>query len=180
MRSRDRSGPERPSSERIAPPAGRSAGSSSSSMSSASSAVAPSSGRGLARSGERSRSRTPAEAVPPLRRVDVHVMGLPLSVRTDREDAWVQGIAQQVNQRVDELRRTARTASAQQLAVLVALNLAEELQTERQRSATRDRDAEDRLEALASGALARVHAALDALGDEDDEAEEEGSADDDG
>jgi cell division protein ZapA (FtsZ GTPase activity inhibitor) len=101
-------------------------------------------------------------------------MGMALSVRTDREDGWVQGIALQVNQRIDELRRTARTASAQQLAVLVALNLAEELQTERQRSAGRVRDVERHWEELAGGALVRVRAALDALNEaEDEEAEEE-------
>ncbi len=115
-----------------------------------------------------------AEAV--RRRVDVSVMGMTLSVRTDREDAWVHGIAGQVNRRVDELKRTARNANPQQLAVLVALNLAEELQAERQRATGRERQLEGQLETLAEGALAHVREALAALGDGGDD---EGGADED-
>ena len=91
------------------------------------------------------------------RRVDVEIMELPLSVRTERDDAWVHGLAGQVNRLLDELRRAAPSASPQQLAVLVALNLAEELQLERERSATIRDDAT----AVAARALQRV---LDALG----------------
>jgi cell division protein ZapA len=106
------------------------------------------------------------------RRVDVNVMGMSLSVRTDREDAWVHGIAGQVNRRVDELKRTAKNANPQQLAVLVALNLAEELQAERQRAAGRERQLESQLETLAEGALARVREALTALGDGGDDGDD--------
>ncbi|MBM4283494.1 MAG: cell division protein ZapA [Deltaproteobacteria bacterium] len=115
------------------------------------------------------------------RRVDVSVMGLSLSVRTDREDAWVHGLAGQVNRRLDELKRTAKNASPQQLAVLVALNLAEELHTERQRAEGREHELEGQLEALAIGALARVREALTALGDggdRDHAAEDDDSAPD--
>jgi cell division protein ZapA (FtsZ GTPase activity inhibitor) len=91
------------------------------------------------------------------RRVDVQIMELPLSVRTERDDAWVHGLAGQVNRLLDELRRAAPSASPQQLAVLVALNLAEELQLERERSAT----IRDEATAVAARALQRV---LDALG----------------
>ena len=91
------------------------------------------------------------------RRVDVEIMELPLSVRTERDDAWVHGLAGQVNRLLDELRRAAPSATPQQLAVLVALNLAEELQLERERSATIRDDAT----AVAARALQRV---LDALG----------------
>ncbi len=91
------------------------------------------------------------------RRVDVEIMELPLSVRTERDDAWVHGLAGQVNRLLDELRRAAPSASPQQLAVLVALNLAEELQLERERSAAIRDDAT----AVAARALQRV---LDALG----------------
>lgn len=108
------------------------------------------------------------------RRVDVQIMGLPLSVRTERDDAWVHGLANQVNRRIDELRRAAPKATAQQLAVLVALNLAEELQLERERgSALRD----DAI-AAAAAALQRVGEALAALdaGEEGEEGEEDDAA----
>lgn len=93
------------------------------------------------------------------RRVDVQIMGLPLSVRTERDDAWVHGLANQVNRRIEELRRAAPKATAQQLAVLVALNLAEELQVERERGVALRDDAV----AVASLALQRVSEALTAL-----------------
>ena len=91
------------------------------------------------------------------RRVDVNIMGLPLSVRTERDDAWIHGLAGQVNRRLEELRRAAPKATAQQLAVLVALNLAEELQVERERTASVKEDAA----AVTARALQRV---VDALG----------------
>ena len=99
------------------------------------------------------------------RRVDVTVMGMPLSVRTERDDAWMHGLAAQVGRRLEELRRSAKNASTQQLAVLVALNLAEELQQEREKTAE--------LTALTQTTLGRVHAALAALGDEDEADEDE-------
>ena len=101
------------------------------------------------------------------RRVDVEIMQLPLSVRTERDDAWVHGLAGQVNRLLDELRRAAPSASPQQLAVLVALNLAEELQLERERSAAIREDAT----AIAARALQRV---LDALGALDESVVEDG------
>lgn len=99
------------------------------------------------------------------RRVEVKVMDLPLSVRTDRDDAWVHGIAGHVSRRVDELRRAAPRATAQQLAVLVALNLAEELQLEREKSAALADDAA----AIATRSLARVRDALACLDLDDDD-----------
>ena len=98
------------------------------------------------------------------RRVDVTVMGMPLSVRTERDDAWVHGLAAQVGRRLEELRRSAKNATSQQLAVLVALNLAEELAEEREKSAE--------LTGVAVSTLGRVRAALAALDQEADEEED--------
>ncbi len=104
------------------------------------------------------------------RRVDVTVMGLPLSVRTERDDAWVHGLANTVTRRLDELKRGAKNASAQQLAVLLALNMAEELQLEREKNAALTGE----MSSLATTTLKRVQAALAALDEEaDDDAEEE-------
>lgn len=102
------------------------------------------------------------------RRVDVTVMGMPLSVRTERDDAWVHGLAAQVSRRLDELKRGAKNASAQQLAVLLALNMAEELQLEREKTAE--------LQALAQATLQRVRGALTAL-DQDDDDDDRDAAD---
>ena len=103
------------------------------------------------------------------RRVEVSVMGLPLSVRTEREDAWIHGLAAQVSRRLEELRRAAPRANPQQLAILVALNLAEELQQEREKSAAVVDDAA----ALATRALARVREALASVGDGMDDVDDE-------
>ena len=93
------------------------------------------------------------------RRVEVTILGMPLSVRTERDDAWVHQLAAQVSRRLEELRRAAPRANVQQLAVLVALNLAEELQLEREKSAAVVEDAA----VLAQRALARVQDALMSL-----------------
>jgi len=106
------------------------------------------------------------------RRVDVNIMGLPLSVRTERDDAWIHGLAGQVNRRLDELRRAAPKATAQQLAVLVALNLAEELQVERERGAAVKEDAA----VVTARALQRV---VDALGAMDEAFVDSDTRDDD-
>lgn len=106
------------------------------------------------------------------RRVDVTVMGLPLSVRTERDDAWVHGLANTVTRRLEELKRGAKNASAQQLAVLLALNMAEELQLEREKNAALSSD----LSQLATTTLSRVQAALAALDEADDEEEDEEEA----
>lgn len=93
------------------------------------------------------------------RRVDVTVMGMNFPVRTDRDDAWVHQLAGLVTRRLDELKRNAKTASSQQLAVLLALNMAEELQLEREKNAE--------LQKLAKSTLQKVNDALSALDDAD-------------
>jgi cell division protein ZapA (FtsZ GTPase activity inhibitor) len=91
-----------------------------------------------------------------------------LSVRTERDDAWVHGLASQLGRKLEELKRGAKNASAQQLAVLLALNMAEELQLEREKTAS--------LTTLATTTLARVQGALAALDEEDSDEEEEEDA----
>lgn len=92
-------------------------------------------------------------------------MGFSLPVRTERDDAWVHGLSSQVNRRLDELRRASPKASPQQLAVLLALTLAEELHIERERHAALKSEAA----AVTGRALASVNAALDALADDEED-----------
>ena len=108
-------------------------------------------------SGQRSEVDMAAEK----RRVDVNIMGMSLAVRTEREDAWIHGLAGQLSRRLEELKRAAPRANAQQLAVLVALNLAEELAVERDNGAALAKDAR----AIAERALAQVETALSVLDD---------------
>ncbi len=91
-------------------------------------------------------------------------MGLPLTVRTEHDDAWVHGLVNQLNRRIDELRRAAPKANPQTLAVLVALNLAEELQGEKDKLHALQKDASTAV----ARALERVTAALSVMDDDED------------
>lgn len=107
------------------------------------------------------------------RKVDVNLLGQQFSVRTERDDAWVHGLASFVGRRFEELRRQARNANAQQLAMLLALNLADELFQQRERS---DALASE-LKTTAADTLERVRRAIEELdgirdGDSDDEVDE--------
>jgi cell division protein ZapA (FtsZ GTPase activity inhibitor) len=96
------------------------------------------------------------------RRVEVSLLGQTFAVRTERDDASVQALGNLVSRRYEELRRSAKSATPQQVALLLALNLAEELQVlEEQNAALRavPNDAEA-VRGLCGTALERVQSAL--------------------
>jgi cell division protein ZapA len=61
------------------------------------------------------------------RSVTVVVAGLKFQLKTEADEAYVKQLAHLVNERVDEARQSARTAPVHQLALLAALNLADDL-----------------------------------------------------
>lgn len=61
------------------------------------------------------------------RSVTVTVAGLKFQLKTEADEAYVKALAHLVNERVDEARQSARTAPTHQVALLAALNLADEL-----------------------------------------------------
>ncbi len=67
------------------------------------------------------------------RSVTVHIAGQRLSLRTDREDAFLQHIADYVGSLVEGLQSAAPQVPPQQVYLLVALQLADELYAERER-----------------------------------------------
>ena len=89
-------------------------------------------------------------------KVEVSVLGQTFTLRSDKEEAHLHRVAAMVNQKYEELKRQARTASTHELALLLALNLADELMTERA-----DNDAcNQAVQERTARALAKINAAL--------------------
>ena len=62
------------------------------------------------------------------RSVKVTVAGQTLAIRTDARPGYVRELAELVDSKIAEVKSATRTVSTQSLALLVALNLADELQ----------------------------------------------------
>jgi len=60
-------------------------------------------------------------------KVEVTLLGQSFTVRTDKDEAYVHSLASFVTRRYEELQRQTRAVSSHELALLVALNLADEL-----------------------------------------------------
>lgn len=74
------------------------------------------------------------------RKVEVSLLGQRFAVKSDRDEAYLHQVANFVNRKFDELRRQSRTASSHQLALLVAMNLADEMfRNEERHASVRDR-----------------------------------------
>lgn len=72
------------------------------------------------------------------RKVEVSLLGRNFSIKSDQDEAHVHQVAALVNRKYEELRHQSRAAPPQDLLVLVALNLADELmQREAQARASR-------------------------------------------
>ena len=67
--------------------------------------------------------------------VDVTLLGHRMTVRTERDEAWVQRLAAYIARRLEDARRTMRNASREQQVLFVALGLADELFEEVERGA---------------------------------------------
>ena len=61
------------------------------------------------------------------RTVKVELLGQSFAIKSEKSEAHLQKVAGYVNRKFDELRRQTRTTSSHDLALLVALNLADEL-----------------------------------------------------
>jgi cell division protein ZapA (FtsZ GTPase activity inhibitor) len=70
------------------------------------------------------------------RKVDVSLLGHRFTVKTERDEAWVHGLAAQITRRLEEAKRSMRNASREEQILIVALNLADELFEEVERSAS--------------------------------------------
>ncbi len=60
--------------------------------------------------------------------VNVEVMGQNLVVASDSDDEWVRTVAGTVDERIKAIRASSQTANSVNLAILAALNFADELE----------------------------------------------------
>ncbi len=60
--------------------------------------------------------------------INVEVMGQNLVVSSDADDDWVRNVAGTVDQRIRTIRASSQTANSVNLAILAALNFADELE----------------------------------------------------
>ncbi len=60
--------------------------------------------------------------------VSVEIMGQNLTVASDENDEWVKSVAGAVDERIRKLRANGNTVSSVNIAILAALNFADELE----------------------------------------------------
>lgn len=84
------------------------------------------------------------------RSVVVHIAGQRLVVRSDADEAYVQRLAGYVDERVCEVQRSSKRVPSQSLAVLAALNIADELFQEREKRTELKRKIRDKSRAVLS------------------------------
>jgi cell division protein ZapA (FtsZ GTPase activity inhibitor) len=88
--------------------------------------------------------------------VEVSLGGQSFTVKSEKDEAHLQRIAAFVNRKFDDLRRQTRNASTHELALLVAMNIADELFDAKAEAAETREEVRRRTER----AIARIDAAL--------------------
>lgn len=82
------------------------------------------------------------------RKVEVTLLGQGFTLKSEKDEAYLHQVASYVNRKLDELKHQTRTKEPQQLALLVALNIADELFQSEERSGSVRRDLRARSERL--------------------------------
>jgi len=83
------------------------------------------------------------------RLVEIKVFGQTYTVKTEAEEDHIQKVAQYVNEKMDEVLKKTRSISTLNVAILTALNLADDLLKEREVRAALLRDIEMKSKDLA-------------------------------
>ena len=65
--------------------------------------------------------------------VEIRVFGQTFAVKTDSEESHILEVAQYVNDKIEEILKKTRTVSSLNVAILAALNVADDLLKERER-----------------------------------------------
>jgi cell division protein ZapA len=76
------------------------------------------------------------------RLVEIKVFGQTYTVKTETEEGHIQKVAQYVNEKMDEVLKKTRSISTLNVAILTALNLADDLLKEREAKEALLRDIE--------------------------------------
>ena len=88
------------------------------------------------------------------RSVTVQIAGVRYALKTEEDDRWVKSVAAFVDGKIREVQKHTRTVDTQAVAVLTALQIAEELFTERRESGELRKKIRDKSQSLLD-ALAR-------------------------
>ncbi len=91
-----------------------------------------------------------------LKKVDVKMLGYDFTLRSDKGEDYVQALADYVAQRFDEIRKQTRMVSTHHIALLTALNIADELFQKQ----SKFQGIRSELKHIADGALKQVEGAL--------------------
>lgn len=83
-----------------------------------------------------------------MRSFAVTIAGQRYTIKSDADAAYVQALASRVDARIREVQRGAKSQSLQAVAVLTALQLADELERERQRRSNLRRRVREKSRAL--------------------------------
>ncbi|OGP88536.1 MAG: hypothetical protein A2156_03690 [Deltaproteobacteria bacterium RBG_16_48_10] len=70
------------------------------------------------------------------RLVEIKVFGQTYTVKTDADEAHIQRVAQHVNEKMDEVVKNTKSVSSLNVAILTALNIADDLIKERAKRLT--------------------------------------------
>ena len=63
-----------------------------------------------------------------MRTVNVEIMGQNLIVASDDDDSWIRSVAETVDEKIKHIRSTSRAVNSINVAILAALNFADELE----------------------------------------------------
>jgi cell division protein ZapA len=88
------------------------------------------------------------------RSVNVQIAGVRYALKTEEDDRWVKAVAAFVDGKIREVQKHTRTVDTQAVAVLTALQIAEELFNERRQSTDLRKKIRDKSQSLLD-ALAR-------------------------
>jgi cell division protein ZapA len=88
------------------------------------------------------------------RSVTVQIAGVRYALKTEEDDRWVKAVAAFVDGKIREVQKHTRTVDTQAVAVLTALQIAEELFNERRESSELRKKIRDKSQSLLD-ALAR-------------------------
>jgi cell division protein ZapA len=83
------------------------------------------------------------------RSVEIKVFGQTYTVKTDAEEDHIQEVARYVNEKIDEVLKKTRSVSTLNVAILTALNIADDLLREKEKRMVLLREIEKKSEDLA-------------------------------
>lgn len=82
------------------------------------------------------------------RSVTVDVAGLKFTLKTEADEAYVRSLARLVTEKIDEVKTSSRTVATQSLAILAAMNIADDLLKTRRKAAEFKKRVRDKSRAI--------------------------------